>query len=87
MNGLIKGLISGYSDAKAPKRKEWKYQELEEYPMLFSSKYLNECYEEATKKQEFESILDHIYRFGEVTHNVPSYQKIEQKIIDKYWRS
>ncbi|MDF2534437.1 MAG: hypothetical protein K0R18_594 [Bacillales bacterium] len=86
MNNFIKSIFDGYGAAKEPERKEWTFQELESYPMLFSSKYLNECYNQATKKSEYESILDHLYRFADVTHDVPSYQKIEQKIIDKYRR-
>jgi hypothetical protein len=90
INKIIQSIFDGYSSAKTPyadkKEKEWQFQELESYPMLFSSTYLNECYNKATKKSEYESILDHLYKFADVTHDVPSYQKIEQKIIDKYRR-
>jgi hypothetical protein len=90
INQFIKSIFDGYSSAKTPygdrKEKAREFQELETYPMLFSSHYLDEMYGKASRKSEYESILDHIYRFNDVTQDVDSYRVIEQKIIDKYWR-
>lgn len=88
INNFIKSIFDGYKHSGAPAKKsrDWSYQELESYPMLFSSNYLNQMYDQAANKDDYESILTHIYRFGEVTSDVESYKAIEQKIIDRYWR-
>lgn len=90
LNHFVKSLFDGYAAAKTPyadkKKRDWEFKELETYPMLFSSEYLNTMYDKAETKSEHESILEHLYKFGKNTENVESYRKIEKKIIDKYRR-
>lgn len=87
-NKLIGSLFDGYKKAKTPyadkRLKKWAFEDLEETPYLYSSKYLNELHDQATRKDEFESILDHMYRHN--VEDIDSYHEIESKIIDKYWR-
>ena len=85
---FIKSIFDGLKSAKTPyadkKRKKWMFDDLEETPYLYSSNYLNELHNQATKKEEFESILDHMYRHK--VEEIDSYHEIENKIIDKFWR-
>lgn len=84
LNSVLRGLIDGYSEAKRPKRRKLLYEGLDNSPVLFSSAYLNELYEGAKSKEEYDAILGHIHKHE--AHDVDSYADIEEKIIDKYWR-
>lgn len=84
LNNFIKSVFDGYAEATKDKRRKRAYEELEQTPFLFSSKYLNELHEEAETKDEYESILDHMYRHDAT--EVDSYYDIEKKIINRYWR-
>lgn len=85
---FVKSLFDGYKTAHTPYsdkcKREDTFNELEKTPFLFSSSYLNEMYEEASNKSEYETILDHMYRH-EATE-IESYADIEERIINKYWR-
>lgn len=85
---LLNSFLKGYTSAQTPhadeKKRKWQFEELSATPFLFSSGYLNEVYEEANNKQEYETILDHLYRHQAT--EVESYAELEKKIIDKYWR-
>lgn len=83
INPFIKSLFDGYAEAKKGKRKELQWEELEHTPFLFSSDYLNEMYEEAESKEDYETILDHLYR-NDATE-ISNYADIEERIINKYW--
>lgn len=85
-DGIAKGIVDGLMSSKQAenRRREWKYRELEETPFLFSSGYLDELRQQATRKDEFEGILAHMYRHN--ANELQSYQEVERKIIDKYWR-
>jgi len=86
MSGFVKSLFDGYKEAKVKSGayKKRAFEELDQTPFLFSSDYLNELYNQAEEKEDYESILDHLYRHDAV--EVDSYANIEKKIIDKYWR-
>jgi len=60
-----------------------KKREFEELkgPFLFSSERLNGLYDH--DKNQYESILDHMYRFDAC--EVDSYADLEQKIIHDWW--
>lgn len=83
---VFKSVIQGYKSTTYAKRKEKEkaFSELGCTPFLFSSGYLNEMYDEANSKDEYETILDHMYRH-EATE-IESYADIEERIINKYWR-
>lgn len=81
---IVRSVFDGYKEATKGKRKKLAFDELDRTPFLFSSGYLNEMYEQAHDKEEYESILDHMYRH-EAT-DIDSYKSIENKIVDKFWR-
>lgn len=85
---FVKSLLEGYTTANTPyadrRKKEDAFLELEKTPFLFSSSYLNEMCDDASNKNEYETILDHMYRH-EATE-IESYADIEERIINKYWR-
>lgn len=83
-DNFIKSVFEGYSTSPSTQEKRRKrlIDELEWYPMLFSSGHLNDVLEQSETKEEHEAILDYLYRFNAT--EVDSYQQIEQKIIDKY---
>lgn len=87
-NNIAKGFFEGLRDAPTPhkdkKKKEWEFQDLDTFPMLYSSNYLNDMYDKSTKKSHHESILGHIYRHQ--VEDIESYQNIEKKIINHYWK-
>ncbi|PAE24087.1 hypothetical protein [Bacillus sp. 7894-2] len=85
LNSVLRGLIDGYSDAKRPKRRKLQYEGLDNSPVLFSSAYLNELYEGAKSKEEYDAILGHIY--NHTANDVDSYAELEEKIIERYWRA
>ncbi|MCK6203913.1 hypothetical protein KZX50_00430 [Bacillus infantis] len=84
LNSIVKSFFDGYHEAKKDEKRDWQYKELEQTPFLFSSNYLDEMYEGASDKQEYENILEHLYRHNAT--EIDSYAEIEQKIINKYWR-
>lgn len=63
-------------------RRENQFDELDHTPFLFSSSYLLELSEDATK-EEYESILDHMYRHNAT--EVDSYRNVEKEIIKRLW--
>jgi hypothetical protein len=83
-NSILKSLFLGYAEAKKPKRLKQQFDELERTPFLFSHDHLSGLYEEASEKEDYEAILDHLYKHDAI--DVDSYASLESKIIDKYWR-
>lgn len=83
-NRLLGSIFEGYKEATKDKRKKQSFDLLDSTPFLHSSEYLGGLFDMAEDKEDYETILDHLYRH-EATE-VDSYASIEQKIIDKYWR-
>lgn len=83
--GIVKGMLEADTPNRDKRQREWDFEELGQTPFLFSSGHLEGLRERATRKHEFESILDHMYRHNAT--EVDSYKNIENKIIDRYWRS
>lgn len=83
LSGFVKSMFDGYRDVKKDDYSQ-QFAELEWTPFLFSSDYLNDMYSKATTKEQHETILGHLYRH-EAT-DVDSYQSIEKRIIDKYFK-
>lgn len=85
-NGLTKFVQSMFDGYREAKKGDFttQFAELEWTPLLFSSNYLDDMYDKAKTKEDYYTILDHMYRHDAT--EVESYRKIEQKIIDRYWR-
>lgn len=69
--------------SKSKREYDMRFDLLDQSPFLHSSKYLNELYESAKSKQDFNVLLEHIYKSQ--AEEIDSYQEIEKKIINKYW--
>ncbi|MGK4042171.1 hypothetical protein AB0Y20_07695 [Heyndrickxia oleronia] len=84
MNGMLRSMFQSLADSKWNKDRlrRNQFDELNE-PFLFSSSHLNSIFDECETKEEYESILDHMYKFDAC--EVDSYKAIENKIIDKLW--
>lgn len=63
--------------------RNWEYEYLKTAPVLHSSQYLSELYENAENKYQQECILEHMNRYA--AWEVDSYKEIEQKYIRKVW--
>jgi len=83
---IFKSIFDGYneSDYGKEKKREKVFKELETFPMLHSSKYLNSLLDQSKTKAEDDLILDHLYKHD--TLDIDSYKAVEQKIIDKRWK-
>lgn len=83
-DNFIKSVFEGYNDSPSIKERQRSrlFDELEWYPMLFSSNHLNQVFDQAKSKEDHEAILDYLYRFNAT--EVESYANLEQKIIDIY---
>lgn len=88
-------ICKGYGEAKSKKNRSREYESLSNYPMLYSSQYLEQMTDAARRKEEFNHILDHMYKHDamnirdeedEIIGSIDSYKNIERKIIDRYWR-
>ena len=82
---FLKSLFQAYNSSEYGKEKKRgrPFKELDGYPMLHSSKYLNILANEAKTDDELDLVLDHLYKFD--TLEIDSYKKVEQKIIDRRW--
>lgn len=83
---FLGGLFRAYneSDFGKEKKRGRPFRELDGFPMLHSSKYLNELAKQAKTDDELDLILDHLYKFD--TLDIDNYKKVEQKIIDMRWK-
>lgn len=82
VSAFVQSLFAGYKEAKKDAYRQHLFDELEYLPVLFSSNHLNNMYQMAKTKDEHNAILEHLYRYDAT--EVPSYKKIENKIIDLY---
>lgn len=86
----VREVIEGVHEAHKEKYRDWEYNHLTTTPFLQDDEYLEKMYKGARNKHEHECILDHLYRFDSIVNDgildIPCYQKLEQKIVNKYWR-
>lgn len=82
---FLRSIFQAYNDSDHGKEKKRArpFRELDGFPMLHSSNYLNSLISKAKTDDELDLILDHLYKFD--TLDIDSYKKVEQKIIDKRW--
>lgn len=83
---FLQNIFQAYTDSDYGKKKsrERAFKELESFPMLHSSNYLNILTDKSKTKAEDDLILDHLYKHD--TLDIESYKAVEQKIIDKRWK-
>lgn len=81
LNSLFQAYNS--SDYGKEKQRGRPFKELDGYPMLHSSKYLNILANEAKTKDEMDLVLDHLYKFD--TLEIDAYKEVERKIIERRW--
>lgn len=81
---VIQSILKGYKEATASKRRKQEYESLASYPLLYSSDYLEEKYQGAASEFERECVLDHLLYHD--THGIDSYDRLEKKLTNKYWR-
>lgn len=81
---IVQSILKGYKEATASKRRKQEFESLASYPLLYSSGYLEDKFKEANNEFERECILDHLLYHD--THGIDSYDKLENKLTDKYWR-
>lgn len=82
-NGFVKSLFDGYKTAREKSYYPRKFEEMKKTNLLFGVDELNDLYEEAEDKEDYETILDHMYRFDAT--RVGYYKRIENKIINNFW--
>jgi len=82
LNDWIQAAFDGYKEAKATPNYPREFEKLEHTRYLYGSEELNDLYHHAKTKQDYETILGHMYRFDAT--EVKSYEKIEKKIINKF---
>lgn len=86
INEIVKAFFDGYKDAKQSTYYDRKFEEIKKTNRLFEVDELNDLLDHAEDKEEYESILDHMYNFDATERGLFGYYKgIENKIIDKYW--
>ena len=83
---FFRSLFQAYngSDYGKEKKRSRPFRELDGFPMLHSSNYLNNLITQAETDDELDLILEHLYKFD--TLDIESYKNVEQKIIDRRWK-
>jgi hypothetical protein len=78
LNEIIRSIFQGYRESEVvrSRKHEQQYEELKEYPMLFSSSYLHELCYKAETVEECEEILSYINRYGTYTSGIESYEEV-----------
>lgn len=82
LNDIVRSIFDGYREAKEDSFYPRKFKELEK-GFLFGIDELDDMVDHAEDKEDYESILDHMYRFDAT--EVGYYKNIEKKIMDKFW--
>lgn len=80
-NDLVRSVFDGYRAAKESRNP---YKELDKSWYLYEVKDLRELTEQAKKKDDLNSVLDHLYKWDAT--RVDPYKDIENKIIDRMWK-
>jgi predicted TIM-barrel fold metal-dependent hydrolase len=86
MNDIIRAMFEGYKDVKHQNRYRNRFEEMKTTNLLFDVDDVNDMINHAETKEEFNTILDHMYRFN-ATEEGPFgyYERLERKIINKMW--
>lgn len=81
---LLWSIFEGYKEAKKDEFHQRKFDELSNYPMLFSSNYLNELLWEAGDLQDLHDLLHYMERYNCVDVGIETYDKVYYKAKDQY---
>jgi predicted TIM-barrel fold metal-dependent hydrolase len=85
LNDIVRSIFDGVREAKQDSLYPRKFMELEKTNLLFDVDDLEDMLDHAEDKEDYESILDHMYRFDATDGELGYYKGIEKKIIDRYW--
>jgi hypothetical protein len=85
LNGFVRSLFEGYQAARKESYYPRKFEEMKKTNLLFGVDDLNDMLGHAEDKEDYETILDHMYRFNATDGEFGYYKKIEKKIIDQFW--
>jgi AAA+ ATPase superfamily predicted ATPase len=86
---ITKGICQGLKESRKEKYRQHQFDHLRTTPYLHGSDYLTEMMDMAHTKNDYESILEHMYKHeanGIKLSEIDAYANIEKTIIDKYWR-
>lgn len=92
LNGFVKALFDGYKAGKEKGYYRRQFRDLNKTydcwigtasTRLLEVDELEDLLEHAEDKEDYESILDHMYRFDAT--RVGYYKRIEKKIINEMW--
>lgn len=83
INNFVWSIFQGYKEAKDARDP---FKELEKSPFLYEVDDLNDLANQANTREQYEAVLDHIYRFDAASEGPFGYfKRIEYKIIDRMW--
>ncbi len=82
---MLKGLVEGLLGSHQKKVEAYKFSELEDSPLLFSSDYLGDLYKEGNKQQK-EQIYDHMLRHKVIGEEFEGYMDLASNIENDLWR-
>ena len=82
-NDLLRSVFQGAAEAKRENLYPRKFREMET-SSLFGVDELTDMFQHAQDKDDYNLILDHLYRFDAT--RVDYYKDIENKIIDRMWK-
>lgn len=82
-NDLVRSIFQGAAEARRDTFYPRKFREMES-SLLFGVDELEDMLNHAKKKDDYNAILDHMYRFDAT--RVDYYKEIENKIIDRMWK-
>lgn len=85
LNGFVRSLFDGYKSAKEKSYYPRKFEEMRKTNRLFEVDELEDMYKNAEDKEDYEDILDHMYRFNATEGQLGYYKRIEKKIINDFW--
>lgn len=85
---IIRSMFEGYRESESviKRNHDRQFEELEYYPMLFSSQHLTHLYYEAETPEECDQIMAYMFRFKCVNEGIHSYDEVFGKLNKKYKR-
>jgi hypothetical protein len=85
LNGFVKSLFDGYKEAREKSYYPRKFEEMKRTSRLFEVDEVEDMLKHAEDKEDYETILDHMYRFNATESEYGYFKKIEKKIIHQFW--
>jgi predicted TIM-barrel fold metal-dependent hydrolase len=86
INGFVRSLFEGYKAGKEKGHYHHRFEEMKKTNILFDVDEVEDMLKHAKEKEDYETILDHMYRFDACERGQFGYYKgIEKKIIHRFW--